>query len=98
MGKVIVLVPRATPRAEAAPAVAFRARPRALGRLRVGFLDNTKPNSDLYLRTVGEALDAQVGLASRLHLRKKDSSSPASPELIAQLAKETDAVVNAVPD
>lgn len=98
MGKVIVLVPRATPRAETAPAVTFVSRPRGLDRLRVGFLDNTKPNSDLYLRTVGDVLEAEVGLSARLHRRKKDSSSPAAPELIEELAKEADVVVNAVPD
>ncbi|HEX7127601.1 MAG TPA: hypothetical protein VF406_17725 [Thermodesulfobacteriota bacterium] len=95
---MIVLIPRATPKAERAPAVAFVPRPAALGGLRVGFLDNTKPNSDLYLRTVADALDRRVGLAARIHRRKRDSSSPAAPELIAEMAKEADVVVNAVPD
>ena len=98
MSKITVLVPRVSPREDATPPVLFAPRPASVGGLRVGFLDNTKPNSDKYLNLLAGQLHERYGLAAAVHRRKHDSSSPAADDLLASLAEECDVVVNAVPD
>ena len=98
MSTITLLVPRATPREDATPHVEFSPRPASVGGLRIGFLDNTKPNSDKYLRLLADALQNQFGLGAAIHRRKHDSSSPAAESLLLGLVNECDIVVNAVPD
>ena len=98
MNRITLLVPRVSPREDATPSVEFSPRPTSVGGLRIGFLDNTKPNSDKYLRLLADALQNQFGLGAAIHRRKHDSSSPAAESLLLGLVNECDIVVNAVPD
>ena len=98
MSTITLLVPRATPREDATPHVEFSPRPASVGGLRIGFLDNTKPNSDKYLRLLADTLQDRFGLGAAIHRRKHDSSSPAAEDLLLGLVNECDMVVNAVPD
>ena len=98
MSKITLLVPRVPPPEDATPAVDFTSRPERVEGLRIGFLDNTKPNSNRYLRLLADTLQERFGLGAAIHRRKHDSSSPAAETLLLGLADECDMVVNAVPD
>jgi hypothetical protein len=58
----------------------------------VGFIDNTKHNFDRLAEGLGELLRERYGVAAVVHRRKANASTPAAPELIAELAKECDVV------
>ena len=98
MSKITLLVPRVPPPEDATPAVDFTPRPERVEGLRIGFLDNTKPNSNRYLRLLADTLQERFGLGAAIHRRKHDSSSPAAETLLLGLVDECDMVVNAVPD
>ncbi len=96
--KVRLYVPTATPRTLAEPGLAMVPRPRDPAGLRAGFLDNSKPNVDLFLNGVVGELNAKYAFQRIVRRRKQDASSPVSPALLEELARECDFVVNAVPD
>lgn len=58
----------------------------------VGFLDNTKPNFDRLVGDIAELLRARFGVRAVIHRRKANAATPASPELLAELAKQCDVV------
>jgi hypothetical protein len=58
----------------------------------VGFLDNTKSNFDRLTNGLGELLRERYGVRAVVHRRKANASTPAAPELIAELAKACDVV------
>lgn len=58
----------------------------------IGFLDNTKANFDHLSRTIGELLRERHGVKAVVHRRKANASTPAAPELIADLGKACDVV------
>ena len=73
---------------------------RLLGKtFRLGLLDNTKPNAGLLLEKIGEELSAAGLCADIVSLAKASAkgfnpaSAGAPPELLEQLAKETDFVI-----
>ena len=58
----------------------------------VGFIDNTKHNFDRLADGLGALLQERYGVRAVLHRRKANASTPAAPELIAELSKECDVV------
>jgi hypothetical protein len=58
----------------------------------VGFLDNTKANFDRLVGDIGAILTERFGVNRVLHRRKANASTPAAPEILAELAKECDVV------
>ena len=58
----------------------------------IGFLDNTKANFDRLTAEMGELLRASHGVTKVLHRRKANASTPAAPEIIAELSKQCDVV------
>lgn len=96
--KIVVRVPRVAAQEDPSPPVSYSARPKEIKGLRLGFLDNTKPNSDKFLQQLAGRLQAHYVLAGVRHHRKHDSSSPAGKTLLDALAQGCDAVINAVPD
>jgi hypothetical protein len=58
----------------------------------VGFLDNTKANFDRLSAEIGRLLVERHGVATVVHRRKSNASSPAPPELLADLAERCDVV------
>ncbi len=73
-------------------------RLKSLKGLRLGVLDNTKWNAHRLLDEITALLDAEFGLASVNYYKKENMSVTATPELIARIAAENDAVVTAVGD
>ena len=72
--------------------VAVPPLPGAWQGLTVGFLDNTKSNFDRLTVGMGELLRDRLGVAAVVHRRKANASTPAPPELLAELGKTCDVV------
>jgi hypothetical protein len=58
----------------------------------VGFLDNTKTNFDRLADEIGALLRVEHGVKAIVRRRKSNASTPASPEMLAELAKACDVV------
>lgn len=58
----------------------------------VGFLDNTKANFDRLSEEIGALLRERHGVATVIRRRKANASTPAAPEILAELAKDCDLV------
>lgn len=88
--KIILLDPVSLP---AGNITANNPRPTKIEGLRVGMLDNTKPNFDLFLDTVEEHLlnDYKVGAVYRY--RKPGRTVGISPEVMAELKEKCDIVI-----
>ena len=68
----------------------------SLGGLRIGVLDNSKPNADVLLRCVAEALAARAGGATIRRWTKPGSSRPA--EMIQEIAAAADVALTGTAD
>jgi hypothetical protein len=58
----------------------------------IGFIDNTKPNFDRLATELGALLRERYGVKAVIRRRKANASTPAAPEILAELAKECDVV------
>ena len=58
----------------------------------VGFLDNTKPNFDRLVGDLAPLLKERFGVQAVVHRKKANASTPASAEILAELAKACDVV------
>jgi hypothetical protein len=72
------------------------ARPASLEGLTVGLLDISKPRGNVFLDSVETAL-TQRGIVTRRY-RKPTFTKPAPPDLRAEIARECEAVVEALAD
>jgi hypothetical protein len=72
------------------------ARPPSLDGLTVGLLDISKPRGNVFLDSVETALDP-AGHRTRRY-RKPTFTKPAHPDLRAEIARECEAVVEALAD
>jgi hypothetical protein len=59
----------------------------------VGFIDNNKANFDRLVGDIGALLQERYGVRRVLHRKKANASTPAPPEVLAELAKECDLVL-----
>ena len=66
--------------------------------LRLALLDNTKWNANKLLRGVRDRLAEKHGFASVNYYRKESFSLNASPELLAEIAANSDIVITAIGD
>ena len=87
--------PRGVVEAEARP-VSDRAA--SLKGLRVGVLDNTKWNGRRFLEKTLSLLEAEEALGEVTFYKKESFSKNAAPELIGQIAAESDVVITAIGD
>jgi len=65
---------------------------------RLGIVDNGKTNAAKFLPMVAEELEELYGVADFKMLRKRDLSQPAPPELIEELAADTDFAITGIGD
>ncbi len=95
MSGLVVLDPTSEPVAQRA----VRAeRPESLEGKRIGFLDNSKLNSDKVLMYLEEMLRERYGIGSALHRRKPTASRVVPTELLEEMLRECDLVIPAVGD
>ena len=73
--------------------VELAVRPIDLSGKVIGLLDNTKEQSDIILRTIGESLCEQYGSESIVLRRKEHYSKVATPGLIKEMADQIDVAV-----
>lgn len=95
MGGLVVLDPTSGSVVERATRAS---RPDSLEGKRVGFLDNSKRNSDRVLQYVDELLRERYGIAASIHRRKPTSSRVLPDELLQEMLRECDVVVPGVGD
>ncbi|MEK7215516.1 MAG: hypothetical protein AAB289_07975 [Chloroflexota bacterium] len=60
-----------------------------------GFLDNTKPNADLFLERVQELLVAKYRFSRVVYESKLTASGPATGEQIERLSEQCDLIISA---
>jgi hypothetical protein len=90
MARIRVLSPVGVERADA---LAVPPLPAPLAGRTVGFLDNTKANFDRLVAEMARLLVEEHGVSRVIHRRKANASSPASPELVAELRRACDLVL-----
>ena len=66
----------------------------------IGFVDNRKPNFDIFLETVEAALRQKFQFAEIVHIKKGGTGAtvPLTPEEMKQLAPKCDAIVYGICD
>jgi hypothetical protein len=89
MGRIRVLSPVGV---VAAKSVTVPPLPRDWRGRTVGFLDNTKANFDRLVTEMGAVLRDRHGVRAIVHRKKPNASTPAPPELLAELSKTCDLV------
>ena len=83
------------------PPVTLAPSPAVLGGLRVGVLDNGKPNARLLMARVGEQLAARTGATLSLVTDKgpgANAATPCTPAVMEQLREEVDLVLTGSAD
>lgn len=80
------------PEASGAPRLA------TLAGKRIGLLDNRKGNADHLLRAIATRLQTQYGAADVVMRQKATYSRQAQPEILEELARDTDFVIAAIGD
>ena len=66
--------------------------PASLDGRTVGFIDNTKHNFDRLADEIGGILRERHGVKTVVRRRKANASTPAAPEILAELAETCDVV------
>ena len=87
--------PTSTPRERR---VTLAPRPHDLAGLRVGLVENTKFNSDVMLRKIGEQLARRHGMTVSRMIRKRSPSHGVTDEAADDLRKISDFIVSGVGD
>jgi hypothetical protein len=77
---------------------ALAPRARALDGLRLGVLDNTKWNANKLLRRSVDLLKREINFATVNSYRKESFSWSAAPQLIEEIAGQSDVVLTAIGD
>ncbi len=98
MSKVRVLTPVVAVKDNMEDAVALKLDRLTQGKVRVGLLDNTKPNTGLLLKRVGAMLSEQAVAGDTFFIDKKDSpanhsSASVTPAVLKQLSERADFVI-----
>ena len=78
--------------------VVLAPRPADLRGLRVGLVENTKYNSDVILRKLGDRLAKQYGMTVSRMIRKRSPSHGVTEEAADDLRKISDFIVSGVGD
>lgn len=82
----------------ASEALSINPRPDHIVGLRVGMLDNTKPNFNLFLDTVEEKLRNEYKVGSIVRFRKPGRTLPVDPAVMAELKEKCDIVITGLGD
>ena len=65
---------------------------------KLGILDNSKTNADKYLTMVAEELQELYGVAEWRMITKENLGSPARPEILQDLVRDSDFVITGIGD
>ena len=64
----------------------------------LALLDNSKANSDLILRAVGDILNDEYEFAEVFYIKKHSASLPPKPEVMAELHRHADLIITGIGD
>ena len=87
-----------TGQSERGRAVVLTPRLRGLGGIRLGLLDNAKPNAALVLQTLADQLRAQHHLGEVSNYTKSYFGTPVEEDRAQEIAQSCDAVIAGVGD
>ena len=73
-------------------------RPADIRGKRLALLDNSKANSDIILRTIGDLLNEEFEFAEISYFRKHSASLPPKPEIIEELHRHADLIITGIGD
>ena len=73
-------------------------RPLDLRGKRLTLLDNSKANSDLILRGIGDILNDEYEFAEIFYIKKHSASLPPKPEVMAELHRHADLIITGIGD
>ncbi|KAA9163994.1 hypothetical protein FPZ12_008190 [Amycolatopsis acidicola] len=76
----------------------FNPRPASMEGLRIAFVDNTKPNFDIFCDRVEELLLRDHGVAEVQRFRKPGRTVGVAPEIIKKIKTATDFAVTGLGD
>ena len=65
---------------------------------RLALLDNSKANSDVILRAIGEILNDEFEFADIHYVKKHSASLPPKPKVMAELHRHADIIVTGIGD
>ncbi len=65
---------------------------------RLALLDNSKANSDIILRAIGDILNDEFEFAEISYYKKHSSSLPPKPEIVEELHRHADLIITGVGD
>ncbi len=94
-GQIVLLDPTAEDEPEQSALVP---RLPSLEGRRIGLLDNTHRNVDVYIDEVGRILKEEYGVAEIVYLRKANANSAAAASILKEMVSRADAVIHAVAD
>ena len=77
---------------------ALARRLKTLEGARIGLLDNRKRHSDVFLAKLQELLRERYGVADFQYYLKDGASVATPPDVLADMAKNCDAIIHAVAD
>lgn len=78
--------------------IAYAPRPKSLGGLRIGLVDNTKHNSDQLLLRIAALLEREHGARTHIIRRKRSAGAAPHAEIIEEFKSSCDVVVAGVGD
>lgn len=81
-----------------APSLRLAKRPASLRGLRVGVLDNTKWNGWKLEERIAGLLADKLSLGAIARFKKESFSRDATPQLLAEIARQTDLVLTGIGD
>jgi hypothetical protein len=93
-----ILDPTGLSERPATDALTLAPRPANLSGVKIGLLENGKQNARRLLEDVADVLRERYGAGESQLRRKEIFSQPASPELVAELSRESEVVVIGVGD
>jgi hypothetical protein len=93
--EVVLLDPTAEDEPEETP---LTPRLSSLAGIKIGLLDNTHRNVDIYMEEAERILREEYGVAEVVYLRKANANSAAPPAVLQEMVSRADAVVHAVAD
>ena len=73
-------------------------RPKSLENLTLGFIDNSKKNSDYLVKKIGALLKERYEVKTGPHVRKPSPSHGISEDLATDLARQADLVLAGIGD
>ena len=73
-------------------------RPADIRGKRLALLDNSKANSDIILRAIGDILNDEYEFADVFYVKKHSASLPPVPEVMAELHRNADLVITGIGD